>query len=302
MGLIEFLLNLAGLLLWINWRASPYDPLHTATPATLVGTLRRAEPTRLKRWHLPVALSGLLLGRAEFYRLLGPALDWTGTLDLFATRIAFRSDSLSLMLLYSFLSFGLWLGMFLLALLLLSLLARGGAGSGLPGQLARTHLGWIADWPRWGKSLLPFLLGLLGWWLASWPLAQWNLIPRPASELVRLAQAALVGAGGYLTWKYVLVAILALHWLQSHVYFGRHPAWNIVDELGRRLLRPLHGAPLRVGQLDLRPLLALVLVLGITHAVEHGIRPPARRDVNGRPEAPAFHIPGLAALFERVSR
>ncbi len=44
MGLIDFILNLAGLLLWLNWRAAKADPLGKSKPATLIGTLRRAEP------------------------------------------------------------------------------------------------------------------------------------------------------------------------------------------------------------------------------------------------------------------
>src|ERR1043165_4473881 len=125
MALIDFILNLAGLLLWVNWRAIPFDPLTTATPATLVGTLRRAEPSRVKRWHFLLGLGALLVLRAFFYRLIGPAVDWTATLNLFATRLAFRSDSQNLMLLYSALSFGAALSFFLLWLVLVSLIARG---------------------------------------------------------------------------------------------------------------------------------------------------------------------------------
>ena len=78
MGLIDFILNLAGLLLWLNWRSVRFDPLGKRTPATLIGTLRRAEPRRLRRWHLLAALGGLLLLRALFYWQIGSAAHWTG--------------------------------------------------------------------------------------------------------------------------------------------------------------------------------------------------------------------------------
>ena len=61
MGLIDFILNLAGVLLWLSWRSMGMDPLTRTTPATLVGTLRRAEPRRLKGWQFPVGLAALLL-------------------------------------------------------------------------------------------------------------------------------------------------------------------------------------------------------------------------------------------------
>ena len=73
MALIDFILNLAGLLLWLNWRSVRFDPLGRRTPATLIGTLRRAEPRRLRRWHLLAALGGLLLLRAVIYWQIGSA-------------------------------------------------------------------------------------------------------------------------------------------------------------------------------------------------------------------------------------
>ena len=89
MGLIDFILNLAGVLLWLSWRSIGMDPLVRTTPATLVGTLRRAEPRRLKGWQFLVGLAALLLLRAVLYRQIGPAADWTPKLDLFFVVLAF---------------------------------------------------------------------------------------------------------------------------------------------------------------------------------------------------------------------
>ena len=58
MGYVDFILNLAGLLLWLNWRSIRFDPLVKRTPATLMGTLRPAAPKKLRRWHLLVLLAG----------------------------------------------------------------------------------------------------------------------------------------------------------------------------------------------------------------------------------------------------
>src|SRR6267143_3555912 len=77
MALIDFILNVAGLLLWFNWRAVRFDPLVKTAPATLTGTLRRAEPSRFKRWHLLATLAGLLLARAFVYWQIGSAANWT---------------------------------------------------------------------------------------------------------------------------------------------------------------------------------------------------------------------------------
>jgi len=303
MDLIDFILNLAGLLLWLNWRAAPFDPLTRATPATLAGTLRRTETTRMKRWHFLAALAGLLVARAWLYGQLGPALSWTPRLDLFATRLVFKSADPHgwQPVLFSLLSFSRFLGIFFLWLLLLSLLARG-SGEGLtPLRLARVHLGFVSSWPAWKKLLLPLVAGSILWWLLTWPLVAWGLVPRPISTVARFAQAALVGSSTYFAWKYLVAVLLILHLLHNHVYFGRHSVWSFVDLAGRRLLGPLRKLPLRVGRVDLTPVAGIALVFLIAHFAENGL-PPSRLDANGRRESRAFALPGLIELFERASR
>jgi len=303
MSLIDFILNLAGLLLWLNWRAVPLDPLTSATPATLVGTLRRAERTRVRRWHFLAALAGLLVFRAWLYGQLGPALNWSPRLNLVATRLVFNSADPHgwQPLLFSLLSFSRLLGIFFLWLLLLSLLARRKDESLLSLRLARLQLGFVSGWPAWKKLLLPLVAGFVVWWLLAWPLAAWGLIPRPVSTEARLAQATLVGSSTYFAWKYLIVALLTLRLLHNHVYFGGHPVWNFVDLAGRRLLGPLERLPLRVGRIDLTPVAGIVLVLLVAHFAENGV-PPARLDANGRREAGTFAVPGLIELYERASR
>ena len=301
MSLIDFILNFAALLLWLNWRALPFDPLATATPATLVGTLRRVEPSRVKRWHFLAALAGLLLLRAWLYWQLGPALNWTARLNLFATHLAFASDFFGLMLLYSALSFGLLLGVFWHWLLLLSMLGGDSGEYPLPLRLARTHLGFVAHLATWKKLLLPLVVGFVLWWLLTWPLTKWGLMPRPVSAMARLAQSGLVGLSTYLAWKYLIVGLLTLHLLHSYIYFGRHPGWNFVDAAARRLLRPLRALPLRGGKVDLTPVVGILLVLLLAFFAEAGL-PPARMDAKGRREPRAVEIPGLSELYERVSR
>ena len=270
MGLIDYLLNLASLLLWLNWRGTTFDPLAGATPATLVGTLRRAEPARAKRWYFLAALAGLLGLRAWLDWQLGPALNWTARVNLFATRLAFKSDFLGLMLLYSVLSFGLLLGICLSWLLLLSLLDTG-AGAALPIRLARQHLGFIDGWPAWRKFLLPLVVGFGLWWLLTWPLCRWGLIPQPASATGRLAQSGLVGFSAYLAWRDLIAALLGLHLLHNYLYFGRHPLWSFVDGAAGRLLRPLRALPLRWGKFDVSPVVGLALVLVLARLAEAGL-------------------------------
>ena len=120
MGIVNFILNLAGLLLWLNWRSLRFDPLGKRKPATLIGTLRRAEPQRLRHWHLLAAIGALLFVRAVFYWQIGLLSQpvWAGTLDLGIIAPSFLSNSFGRMCLFSVFSFGLMLAVVYLWLLL----------------------------------------------------------------------------------------------------------------------------------------------------------------------------------------
>jgi len=264
MALIDFILNLAGLLLWLNWRSVRFDPLGKRTPATLIGTLRRAEPRRLRRWHLLAALGGLLLLRAGIYWQIGSAANWAGKLDLGITALSFSSNlsgpmlSFLRMLLFSIFSFGLMLGVFYLWLLLLSILA---GPELLPfHRLVRMPLGGMDRWARGVKFLLPLIVTATLWWLASWLLAWLQVIPEPVSPAHRIEESLVIGLGSYLTWKYLIGALLVLHLLNSYIYFGKYPFWVYVNAEAQTLLSPLRAVPLRAGKVDFAPVVGIALV------------------------------------------
>jgi uncharacterized protein YggT (Ycf19 family) len=267
-GLIDFILNLACLLLWLNWRSMRFDPLGQRTPATLIGTLRRAEPRRLRHWHLLAAIGGLLLLRAGFYWQIGSASKpvWAGTLDLGIIAPAFLSNSFGRMCLFSVFSFGLMLAVFYLWLLLLSILAGPEPVHGL----VRMQLGYMDRWPRWLKFFLPLAGGTLLWGLLSWPFP-W-LHPQPAMSTAQHSQEALlIGLGSYLVWKFLIGALLALHLLNSYVYFGKHPFWDYVSATAQTLLQPLKKIPLRAGRVDFAPVVGMVLVFLLAGLAERGL-------------------------------
>jgi uncharacterized protein YggT (Ycf19 family) len=263
MGYVDFILNLAGLLLWLNWRSIRFDPLVKRTPATLMGTLRPAAPKKLRRWHLLVFLAGLLFLRAILYRWLAPF--WIGQLDLMVTAPTFRSDVFGRMLAFSFLSFGQTLGVFFIGLIFLSLLA----GPEPVHSLVKVPLGRVDGWPRWARLLLPFGAAALAWLLLSWPLG-W-LQGLPATMTLRIEQSVVVGLGSYLIWKFPAGAILALHLLNSYIYFGRHPFWKYVNATAQTMLSPLKKFPLRAGKVDFAPVLALVLLFLAAECAGRGL-------------------------------
>jgi uncharacterized protein YggT (Ycf19 family) len=249
----------------------PFDPFNQRTPATLAGTLRRAAPSRFRRWHLLAAIGALLFLRALFYWQIGSTAHWTGKTDFGIIALFFPADSFGRMLLFSFLSFCLTLGIFYLWLLLLSIASGRDEKSRSIRALIRIQLGRLDDWPRRAKIILPFAATALFWWLASWLLVWNQVIPQFVSSAHRIEEACVIALGSYLAWKFIIVAIFALHLLNTYIYFGKNPLWNYVNAAAQTLLKPLKKIPLRAGRVDFAPVVGMALIFLISQIVASGL-------------------------------
>lgn len=250
MSYVDFILNMAGLLLWLNWRSIRFDPLTKRTPATLMGTLRPAAPKKLRRWHLLLFIAGLIFLRALVYRFVTPF--WVGKLNFDVAVIPFRSDDFGRIFLFSFLSFAQALGIFYTILLLLSLLK----GPENIHRFVKIPLGRVDGWPRAVKIILPLVVMFIAWWSLSWL----PIFPTPVSTAQHIEQSLVIGLDSYLSWKFPLAAILILHLVNSYVYFGKHPFWNYVNILALKILSPLKKIPLHAGRMDFAPVIGIALV------------------------------------------
>jgi uncharacterized protein YggT (Ycf19 family) len=279
MSLIDFILNLAALLLWLNWRSIRFDPLAGSSAATLAGTLKRAEPRRLRGWQVFAGLAGLLVLRAVLYWQVGGASGWTPKLDLTWVVLAFRCDHLAVRgdvlgsaLLYSVLSFARFLAVFYFWLLTLVVINRKGAETDPLQKVLRSHLGLVARWPWWVQSLLPLVL-VAGLWAAVHPvLVSLGVIGPVQSKTHLLEQGVLVGAGIYLSLKYLLPLFLLVHLVASYVYLGRNPLLDFVSMTSRNILAPLSRFPLRYAMVDFAPLAGAVIIFLLLQVLPvHGL-------------------------------
>jgi uncharacterized protein YggT (Ycf19 family) len=265
MALIDFILNVAALLLWLSWRSLRFDPLVKTRPVTLIGTLRRAEPRRLGRQRLGIALVLLLFLRALFYYELGSPIEWTPRLNLGMVVLAFRSDSFWSQVVFSTLSFLQVLVVFYSWLLALAVISRRKGDADPIQKLVRLHLGRSGRWPWPAQALLP-LITVAALWIALHPLLLYlDVVSRTPSTWHLLEQGLLLGGRLYLTLKYLLPPFLLLQLIVSYVYLGASPLWDFISLTATNLLGPLRRLPLQFGRLDFAPVAGVVLIYLLLH-------------------------------------
>ena len=261
MPVLDFILNCACLLLWLNWRSRGLAAPERVAGVALISTLRRTRSAPGERWLSPLVLLAILLVRAILYAQIGSTTHWTPRLTLEPLVLHFRSDHFSRMLLFSVLGFLQWLAGFYFSLLLLAAVNRRGSNQDSWLALVRAHLGRAAKLPAWLQLLLPAAVTFVCWMFVG-PLLSAMQIQLPAGSFRHLAgQSFVIALGAWLLWQYVAAGVLVLHIVSSYVYLGRAALWNFAGLTARNLLRPVAWLPLRIGKIDLVPVLALAAVV-----------------------------------------
>jgi uncharacterized protein YggT (Ycf19 family) len=260
MDVIDAILNLAGLLLWLNWRAIGFVRHSAPGPLSLISTLKRSEVRETNRWFSLLGLIALLLIRTLFYWNMGSAVNWAPALDLGAISLPLRSDYLGRMFLFSLATFFLTLGIFYSWLLLLSVVNRKVEEGDSFQRLVRLHLGRLERIPVVLRFFLPMVVAILVWASLRGLLTWMRLMPGPIASTHLWQEGTVIGLATFLSWKYLITGFLFLYVVSSYVYLGNQRFWSFVAETSRNFLLPIRWLPLRLGKFDLAPFLGILIV------------------------------------------
>jgi len=267
MGLIDFILNVVGFLLWLNWCTARLDPMARATARTLLGTLKPVAPVRFRRWPLLAWIALLLVARAIFYWELGPPLNWDPALDLGAVVLPFKSGLFGQALLFSLLSYVRIFVILYLWIIFLRAVAPPDTRENPAAKLLKLYLGRLAHWPTAVQLFIPFFAGAVLWIVLEPVLVKLGITLPAHSVLQLLGRAALVGVSSYVTLRWLIAFLLLVHLVDTYVYMGKTPALEFGVATAANLLRPLRKIRPRIGKIDLADLLGIALVCLIGEAV-----------------------------------
>ncbi len=257
MSWVVYILDLAGLLLWLSFRRVGADPTRPA--GTLLGNLRPAAPVPHRSWASLLTLVLMLLLRPLLLVLLATVLDSTPTWTPGPTVIAFRADDWLRLYFFSTLSFA-WTALVGYAVLLaFCAFSRDVPELTSFAEFAMTLAGPLGRFPLVFLFLFPVAAGAVIW-LGVGPVLQWQHLLPPTRAGVSLAfQSLFMGVAVWLPLRWVVVSVLLLRFIHNYVYLGEHSVWMLVQTVGRRLQYPLAWIPARLGRMDLVPLLAAAL-------------------------------------------
>lgn len=263
MNIIDWLLNIAGVFLWIDWRSGRTGRPQSAL--SIASALRPTNRTAGRGLGSLAALGAILLIRPLFYHSVGPAVNWTASLNFLAISIPWRSDLLGRMYLFSAISFAVALGFYYSWLLLLAAVNRPTSAvareEALP-RFVRGQLGWLDRIPWWLKLFTPSIVAALGWMALALLFVEIGLIPELQNPGALRIQASAFAIAALLAWKWLLIFVFIVHLLNLYVYLGTHPLWPYLSAAGRTLLLPLSF--MRVGKVDLSPVVGIASVFAIS--------------------------------------
>lgn len=269
---INLLLNLAGLGLWIGAFVFSRTSARLSRPLTLLATLRPETSAIHSRLVLLGSLVALLILRAAAY--------WNFStpggrlVDFGILSISFRSDLFADLLAYSLCSFLVFLYLYYLWMLGISLCCRSSDPVDSIENFVNQQLRFLASWHVGWKVFILLFVGA-GLWLAigiMLPVFGIGGIPQGWSVPTILLQSPFVAASFGCSFLLVMAVILALHLINSYVHFGEHAAWPFIDRTAKVYLSPFRRFPLMFGRFDFAPICGILAFLFLNWVGDLGIR------------------------------
>lgn len=271
---INLLLNLAGLGLWIGAFAFSRAAARLSRPLTLLSTLRPETSAAHGRLVLLGSLMALLVLRAAAYWNFSMTGGRFPSVDFGILSISFRPDLFTELLAYSVGSFLVFLYLYYLWMLGISLCCRSSGPVDSIESFVKQQLRFLASW-HVGWKVFAALFAGAGLWLAigsALLVFEIGMLPHEWSVPTLLWQSPFVAASFGCSFLLVMASVLALYLIYSYVHFGDHAVWPFIDRIAKVYLSPLRRFPLMFGRFDFAPICGILVLWFLNWIGDRGIR------------------------------
>jgi uncharacterized protein YggT (Ycf19 family) len=145
-------------------------------------------------------------------------------------------------------------------------------------RLMRALLGPLKSAPRWWRCLFPVLAMILFWSVALWLLPWADLHPQHPNGVVGCVLGAVpITAALYLdltrVWIVLLIVRCVLSFLNVLLPVWRPVVIEVIERITEPALKPFRRLPLKAGQFDFTPVVAILALAVIHHLL---LRQPIR--------------------------
>lgn len=251
---VNSILNLLGWLLWAAAFVVPRYAVASSKPLTLLSTLRAETPQTRGRFLLLIALVILIGARALAYWNFSPSTAHRLSMDFGNLILNFQSNSLMHMMAYSIGTFLAFLYVYYVWVLCLSMRTRQTSRIDSIQNLINQQLGFAASWHPCVKILIGGLLGAGLWFAFGMSMIGIKVLSEEGSWTMLFWQSMLMVASFWVSFLLVILAVIALHFVNSYVYLGQRAMWDFIDETAKLYLSIFRRLPLIVGRFDFAPL------------------------------------------------
>jgi len=258
MQIIDFILNVAAWILWVNGWMQCRNPVKMDRPLTLLSTLKASPPKISVAWFYFGGFLVILLIKTLFLHYLGAPLQTTMSIDFLLFFVYFKTGSffsMASMAVASFLKIALIAYIWVWFLWHLS---RKGIADNLVNSLGDS-MGLLK-----GRHVLiqvsVFLLGgVLGWLGLGLYFSWMGALPSNQETSLLLWQGLWLSLSAWVGLYWLIVAMLSAYLIHSYIYLGPWEGWDWLEGMVERLLSPLKPLPLQWARIDFAPLVALGL-------------------------------------------
>lgn len=270
MEIINSILNLLGWLLWAAAFVFPRYDVASSQPLSLLSTLRAETPHTRHRVLLIGGLILLLGGRAFLYWNFS-----SGNALLFSdfgiiVKSKFQTDSLWQMIAYSTSSFLHFLYIYYVWVLCLSMSVKQNSKAASIQNLINQQLGIGARWHSGMKIMIGGMIGIGLWFGIGMILISIKVLPEWSLGNL-LLQSSLRIASFWLSFLFVILGVIGLHFINSYVYLGEKALWNFIDETAKLYLSIFRRLPLVVGRFDFAPIFGALVYWLMFEIIQWGL-------------------------------